>query len=251
LASQIAKREKAFFDILEKSYTPNFNNCDDAINSFTPDVAVICLTYLVKNGLPDEAFLMPLLEKKAVVQETIQLSPETGKAKKKAEGFREKYLSTRRELLQLRDDYAKLQAENTSLKSELCEKGNELNLAKETHRRFEEQSSSAVDQLKRRIQELEESIIEHQPENTIQTVSILLIIDTAETDGLGIDTLTYDNISKLFEVADKYDEILLVMNDLPFSVMRKIHKIDTIQEKLIKFSTKQEMIEYAKQRRKD
>ena len=82
-----------------------------------------------------------------------------------------------------------------------------------------------IDQLKRRVQELEESISEYQTAPTVQSVSILLIMDTDESNGLGIDTLTYDNISKLSEVIDKYDEILVVINDIPFTIKRKIHKI--------------------------
>lgn len=72
-------------------------------------------------------------------------------------------------------------------------------------------------------------------------------MDTDETDELGVDMLTYDNILKLLEIADRYNKILLVINDLPFSAKRKIQKIDAIQEKLVTFSTKQEMLEYAKQ----
>ncbi|MCI9128133.1 MAG: hypothetical protein HFG28_13385 [Eubacterium sp.] len=249
LAPQISKNEKVFFDVLEAFYIPSFDNCDAAAHSFAPDTAVTCLAYFVKSGMTNEPFLLSLLEKKDAAQEETQLSPETGRSKKKSGEFREKYLSTRRELLQLRKDYEKIQAENTGLKSELLEQRDKLGLAEETLRHFEEESATTIHQLKSRVRELENIIIEHQPINTVQTVSILVIMDTDRTDDLGIDILTYDNISKLFELADQYDEILLVINDLPFSVIRKIHKIDTIQEKLIKFSTKQEMLEYAKQRR--
>lgn len=249
LAPQIAKNEKIFFDVLEKFYAPNFDNCDDATNSFTPDTAVTCLTYFMKSGMTDEAFLVSLLGKGTALQEKVQLPQETGKSKKKAEEFREKYLSTRRELLQLKNNYTKLQTENASLKTELSRKSSELDSVRETFRHFEEKSLSAIDQLKRRVQELEESISEYQTAHTVQAVSILLIMDTDESDGLGVDTLTYDNISKLFEVIDKYDEILLVINDIPFTLKRKIHKVATLQEKLVTFSTKQEMLEYAKQRR--
>lgn len=249
LAPQIAKSEKAFFDILKECYTPTFNNRDDATKSFTPDIAVTCLTYFVKIGMPDESFLMSLLEKKEAIQEKIQLSPETGKAKKKTEEFRVKYLSAHRELQQLKKDYKKLQVENTTLKSELSKATNTLNLVKETFRQNEEKTESIINQLKSRISELEDTIIKYQPTNTAQEVSTLIIMDIDRTDNLGIDILTYDNISKLFELADKYDEILLVINDLPFSIRRKIHKIETVQGKVIKFSTKQEMLEYVKQRR--
>lgn len=251
LAPQIAKNERAFFDVLEKTYTPNFESNDDATNSFSPDMAVICLTYFVRSGLTDEAFLMSLLSKEEAVQEEFQLPPETGRGKKKAEEFRKKYLSTRRELQQLKDDYIKLQAETASLKVELREKSNELDSVRGEFLHFEKESSLTVDQLKKYICELEERVIEYQSASPIQTASILLIMDTDKADGLGIDILTYDNISKLFEISGKYDEILMVINDLPFAINRKIRKINAIQEKLVTFSTKQEMLEYAKQRREN
>lgn len=247
LAPLIAKNEKAFFNVLEKFYTPSFDNCDDATSAFAPDTAVTCLTYLVNSGMTNETSLMSLLEKKDDIREEIQASSETGKAKKKAEEFREKYLSTRRELLQLRDDYKKLQAENTELKSELSTETNRLHLAKEALRQFEEESESTITQLKSRVSELENAIVAYQPADTIQAAPILIVMDTDETDELGVDMLTYDNILKLLEIADRYDKILLVINDLPFSAKRKIQKIDAIQEKLVTFSTKQEMLEYAKQ----
>lgn len=136
-----------------------------------------------------------------------------------------------------------------SIKFELLEQTKKLNLSEEALHRFEKESASTVNHLKCRISELESAIIEHQPKNTIQVVSILIIMETSGSDDIGVDVLAYDSISKLFKLADKYDEILLVTNDLPFSVIRKIHKIDTIQGKLKKFSTKQEMLEYAKLRR--
>ena len=249
LAHEITRREKAFFDVLEESYSPVFDSCDDAIKVFSPDMAVTCLVYLIKNGMTDETLLSSLLEKGTAVQEKVQLPQETGKSKKKAEEFREKYLSTRRELLQLKNNYTNLQTENASLKTELSRKSSELDSVRETFRHFEEKSLSAIDQLKGRVQELEESISEYQTAHTVQAASILLIVDMDESDGLGVDTLTYDNISKLFEIIDKYDEILLVINDIPFTIKRKIHKVATLQEKLVTFSTKQEMLEYAKQRR--
>lgn len=249
LAPQIVKREKVFFDVLEESYTPNFDNCDDAIVAFAPDTAVTCLNYLVKNGMTDETFLMSLLEKQEAAREEIQSSPEPGRAKKKAEEFREKYLSTRRELIQLREYYEKLQVEHMKLKAVLYEERNKLNLAREALRHFEEESASTISRLKSRVSELENAIIEYQPASTVPMVSILIIMDIEETDDLGIDVLTYDHISKLVELANKYDEILLVTNDLPFSVKRKVHKVNTIQGKLKNFPTRREMFEYAKQRR--
>lgn len=251
LAHLIAKREKAFFDILEESYSIDFDSCDDATNAFTPDTAVTCLAYLIKSGMTDETFLIPLLEKEDDIREEIQASPETGKAKKKAEGFREKYLSTRREFLQLREDYEELQIENTKLKSELSEEANKLTLVREELRQFEEESESTITQLRGQISELENTIIEYQQTSKVQVAPVLIIMDADESDELGIDILPYDNILKLLEIADKYDKILLVINDLPFSVKRKIYKIDTTQEKLVTFSTKQEMLEYAKQWRKN
>lgn len=249
LASQIAKNKKAFFEVLEEFYTTTFDSYDHAAQSFSPDTAVICLAYFVKNGMMDEAFFMSLLETDAPAPEEIKLPQEDGKSKKKAEGFREKYLSIRRELIQLKNDCAKLQTDNAALHLALAEKENELQSIKSAFQQFQDESAVTVNSLKMRVRELENSIIEYQSTNTVQMVSILALIGTDESDKLGIDILTYDNISKLFEIADKYDEILSIKNDLPFSVMRKIHKTDTIRRKLISFSTKQEMLEYAKQRR--
>ena len=210
LAPLIAKNEKAFFNVLEKFYTPSFDNCDDATSAFAPDTAVTCLTYLVKSGMTNETSLMSLLEKKDDIREEIQ-------------------------------------AENTKLKSELSVETNRLHLAKEALRQFEEESESTITQLKSRVSELENAIVAYQPADTIQVAPILIVMDTDETDELGVDVLTYDNILKLLEIADRYDKILVVINDLPFSAKRKIYKIDAIQEKLVTFSTKQEMLEYAKQ----
>ena len=130
------------------------------------------------------------------------------------------------------------------MKSELSTETNRLHLAKEALRQFEEESESTITQLKSRVSELENAIVAYQPADTIQAAPILIVMDTDETDELGVDMLTYDNILKLLEIADR---ILLVINDLPFSAKRKIQKIDAIQEKLVTFSTKQEMLEYAKQ----
>lgn len=247
LAPLIAKREKAFFDILEESCTTDFDSCDDATNAFTPDTAVTCLAYLIKSGMTDETFLIPLLEKEDDIREEIQASPETGKAKKKAEEFREKYLSTRRELLQLREDYKELQIASAKLKSELSEEANKLSLAREELRQFEKESEATITQLRSKISELERTIIGYQQTSTSQVAPVLIIMDADKSDDLGIDILSYDNILNLLEIADKYDKVLLVINDIPFSVNRKIYRIDAIQEKLVTFSTKQEMLEYAKQ----
>lgn len=247
LAHLIAKNEKNFFDVLEEFYTPSFDNWEDATNVFAPDTAVTCLAYLVKSGMTDETFLMSLLEKNEDIQEEIKVSPETGRARKKTEEFREKYLSTRRELLQLRDDYNKLQAENTELKSELSVEKDNLNSTREALRQFEKESETSIAQLKSRISELESTIIEYQPTNTVPVAPILVIMDTDKTDELGVDVLTYDNIMKFPEIASRYDKILLVINDLPFSVKRKIYKNVTVREKLTPFSTKQEMLEHVKQ----
>ena len=249
LAPLITKNEKIFFDVLKESYIPSFNNDDDVANTFSPDMAVTCLAYFVKSEVIDESFLMSLLERKEITQEEVPLLPETGKAKKKAEEFREKYLSARRELLQLRQDYKTLQAENTKLRLELSAETDNLNLARESLRQFEEESESTIEQLKCRISDLESTITEYQPASTDRVSAILIIMDTDEAYELGMDVLKYDDILKLLEIADRYDEILLVINDLPFSAKRKIYKIDAIQDKLVTFSTKQKMLEYAKQRR--
>lgn len=249
LAPLITKNEKIFFDVLKESYIPSFNNDDDVANTFSPDMAVTCLAYFVKSEVIDESFLMSLLERKEITQEEVPLLAETGKVKKKAEEFREKYLSARRELLQLRQDYKTLQAENTKLRLELSAETDNLNLARESLRQFEEESESTIEQLKCRISELESTITEYQPASTDRVPAILIIIDTDEAYELGMDVLKYDDILKLLEIADRYDEILLVINNLPFSAKRKIYKIDAIQDKLVTFSTKQKMLEYAKQRR--
>ena len=251
LAPEIVKKERVFFDVLEEFYTPVYDSRSEAANSFTPDTAVTCLTYFVKSKMADtdEDFIVSLMEGKEIPTEKIQIVPETEKSKKKAEEFREKYLSTRRELIQISSDYTKLQKEKELLKSELYERNNELDRVRETLHALEEESSIAVDQLKEYIKKLEKKISEYQLANAVQAIPVLLIMDTEEFNGLGVDTITYDNVSKLIELAGEYDEILLVINDLPFATKRKIQKIDALQKKIVTFSTKQEMLEYVKRRR--
>lgn len=250
LATEITKSEKTFFKVLEEFYLPAFDNSDAATQSFSPDTAVICLAYFVKNGMMDEAFLMSLLEVDDTVQNEIKALSGDGKSKKKAEEFREKYLSTRREFLQLQEKYSELQADNLALQSALIAKQDELKSTKDAFQHFQEESLTRINKFQKRIQELENCIAEYQAVDINQTPTILLIMDTDKFSETGTDILTYDNILRLSGIADRYHEILLVVNDLPFSVRRKIYKIDKIREKLITFSTKQEMIEYVRQRRK-
>lgn len=54
LALHISKNEKAFFKILQECYTQTFADQNEAIKAFSPDTAVLCLTYFLCKNSVDE-----------------------------------------------------------------------------------------------------------------------------------------------------------------------------------------------------
>lgn len=250
LAPLIAKNEKIFFNVLEKFYTPSFDNCDDATNVFAPDTAVTCLAYLVKNRMIDETFLMSLLEKNEDIREEIQVPPETGKVKKKAEEFREKYLSTRRKLLQVEEENAKLRLENADLKSTLETKANDLSSAIAEFQLLKSESERTINLLTKRVRELEsDSISQEMDLNQDQRVLIILGTEELvlpEITSLNIDILSCENMTKLKDIIDNYDGICVLESDIPFSAKRKLRRVEGIGGKVQAFSSKSDMITYLK-----
>ena len=60
LANNLAKNELGFHKLLKDTYKPDFLDKDDAVRAFSPDNAIMCLTYFLNIGVDDEEFLSNL-----------------------------------------------------------------------------------------------------------------------------------------------------------------------------------------------
>lgn len=248
LAPQLAKKEHILLDVLEEFYQSDFDNRESATQAFSPDSAIKCLSFFVKNKIDDEKFLLSLIETRETKPVEQEHSLGKNKVAKKEEGFREKYLSEHRELLKLKSDFKKIQEENKNLELALCKKEDALGVAEDKIQYLQnlfENTSATIESLKKRINELEKIKNKEQQ----QKPSILIITDKTQYISPHIHILTYENISELDEIAENFPEIWFVENDLPFPTKRKLKKREDIRKKLRSFSTKRKMLEYAEQRR--
>lgn len=276
LANHIVRNEKAFYESINRFYPPTFSNKDEAIAAFTPDHAVTCLAFFQKEGV-DETLLSQLLVDRIHVslQDESNIVDEKGKTIKKEDKFREKYMAERRERQRIEQEYEELrrkheqlQAEEIKwklatiqteqsrqdvekeislLKHENVELQNELLQRKKSEDKAEEKQR----EMEVKIQELEEQIVQLKsrsvPANTekiAEDKDILLLAEDNREVHNGVKVLTYDHISELKDIAAKYQMIIYVQSDIPFSVKRKLERLKSVALKLHAFKTKGEMIEY-------
>ena len=249
LANIIAKGERKFFKILQESYSPVYTEKSEAVEDFSPDTAVACLTYFVNENCVDEDFLSSLLEQTDTPSSPVApTAPANTKYQKKYEEFRQKYLSANKELEQLHIQLNALKKENDTLRSELDDRNNSIALLQEKILEIASSHEKEILLLRNRLLSFEVpqdlSDINKNPQ-----LSKILVLTKTETSVFGADTLQIDNISQLPEIIDAYNEVLFIANDLPFHIKRAVNKIAGIQGKMQMFPTNAEMIEYIKKGR--
>lgn len=249
LAQVLAKNELKLFNLLQDCYSPTFANKDEAIGAFTPDTAVLCFTYFVKESILDENTLMQLLQK----QEPSAVIPgqlvSDNRFQKKTDEFRKKYLATYKVLTETKERLESVQRENTELKKEINQKEQALSalenkmLSVNAERERENEAlKRGIDELKKYIQEQDRIIEQHETQS-------LVLLKENDINIPGVTVLLYDDITQLTSVINNFSELLFVANDLPFRVKRHIYKYEILKEKMHVFSTNNELLEYLGKRR--
>lgn len=244
LASHISRNEKMVFQILKDCYSPSYTDRNEAIQDFSPNTAVTCLTYFIQEKDIDEQFLASLLNEEKSSSSEPKPTIANNKAQKKSEEFRQKYLATYKELDQIKKAWDNLQSQNQKLQELLNDKECKLHAVEEELSNFRIQHDQLVTTLKQRISELEETVIEQTRISELQCRKILVLSRYNEQGVPGVTILQYHHISQLEIIAGDYSEILFVTNDVPFPVKRHIQKIEEIQDKIHTFSTHTELMEY-------
>lgn len=276
LADLIAQNEKAFYKAIYRFYPPTFSDMDEAVASFAPDRAVMCLAFFQKEGM-DETFLSQLLADRAnaLLQDGTNIADKKGKTVKKEDKFREKYMAERRERQRIEQEYEELrikyvqlqeeetkwrsaaiqteqerrdgEKEITMLKCENADLRSELLRLKSSEGKAEEKQREMEAELKRleeRIVQIKSRSVPTDTEKAAKDKDIVLLAeDDREIYGVA-KVLTYDRISELKEVTENCRMIVYVQSDIPFSVKRKLERLKTAAHKLRAFKTKGEMIEY-------
>lgn len=164
LASHIAKNERSFFKILQECYKPTYMNRDAAMEAFSPDTAVLGLTYFVCENITDEDFLNSLLQKTVNSSAEPVASSADSKIQKKYEEFRQKYLTAHRELEQVKKELDTEKKENQRLRELLSARETEAEtLQTELHNRGIEhielqQTRRDLEQVKKDYQDLAASL---------------------------------------------------------------------------------------------
>ena len=115
LAKHITKNETSFFKILKESYKPTYTDRNVAREAFSPDTAVVGLTYFVHENIFDEEFLISLLQKPVSSSDNQKVSISDTKTQKKYEEFRQKYLAAHKELEQVKKELEEEKKENQRL----------------------------------------------------------------------------------------------------------------------------------------
>lgn len=251
LAPVIARNENKFLKILQESYSPTYVDQGEAVKAFSPNTAVDVLTYFWNEQNVDEELLMSLLTKAEEPTTSSPVPPPaSNKAQKKADEFRQKYLAANRDLEQTKNLVEELRSENEGLKNELASKDQaivQLQLELEQNRILHKQEITHLDG---RIEELEKALGALDDSDDCQP-EVFLILSKSECRIPGAVTLQFEEISKLPDMIDNYQELLFVANDLPFHIKRSVNKIAGIQRKTHAFLTSIELREYIEKGRKN
>ena len=134
LAPHIARNERSFFKILLECYKPTYADRDAAVDAFSPDTAVLCLTYFVRENIADEDFLNSLFQKASNTPVEPKESTSESKLQKKYEEFRQKYLAAHKEAEHLKKELEAEKKESHRLSELLSSKETDVeNLQAEIH----------------------------------------------------------------------------------------------------------------------
>ena len=242
LAAKIVKCEKLFLTVLQRKYPVSYADSSAALEAINPETAVGCVAYLAQNQMLDEEKLMSLLAGGTAREIQDRQQDSSYKSKKKVEEFRKKYLLAHKEAEGLKMDLSRILEENNLLKKQILDKENELENSRKNFLEYRETADAKIASLNIKLTELENSIKEESKNN-------ILILTACENDFEGMAILTYSKMLGLESLPEKYDEILYVVNETPFSVRRRIHKLHSIQSKIKSFSTKSELETYLITRR--
>lgn len=250
LARFIAQNEHKFFKTLDEFYSPVYTDYKQAIEDFSPNTAINCFVYFLKNQKIDEEFLFSLMEKKELTV-PVESSPPipSKKTQKKYEEFRQKYLVAYKELEQLKSKLSNFEKDNIELKSLLTQQEQSYMLLQTELDETKQSYVTEVCLLKKHIEYLENILNQKNTEidNPIKSF-IILTEDTFDING--VTPLPFDKVSQLSDMVKTHQKLLFVTNNLPFHIKRIIYKIEGIQDKIQTFSTKADMIEYIEKARK-
>ena len=256
LAKQFAQNEATLFKILQTIYKPNFQNTDEAIAIFSPETALMCLTYFLSDKSFDESILISLMNQKTnEVSKASQHSLESDKQQKKEEEFRKKYLLANKELEQAKINLSKaettiLELENqlALIKEELEEKNIYIKSIEENYASDRCNYENTIAQLNNLIQKCnDETSLDRDTEDDKKRI---LILSRNKVNVVGADILLINDIINLPDIIDNYDEILYVSKDLTFAEKRYLERNSIINPKLHSFITNPIMIDYVQKGRK-
>ena len=246
LALYFSKKEKTLFEILRECYSATYADEEDAISNFSPDSAVTCFAYLIQVNKADETKLISLMESNQNERPSKKVVIADRKSKKKSDEFRKKYLTTYKELEQVKDQLRNLNEENQSLSIELESQKQKVTLLKKDVERSDKAHKEIVSSMQEKIDKLEKKCSRLSRRAYMQSKKILVISESLQQSFAGVMVLPYDRITELNHMVGDYSEILYVPNDMPFPSRRYIQKLDYIQEKLHLFCTHAQLIDYLK-----
>lgn len=247
LANYLARNEVSFHKLLIKSYKHDFNSKDEAVQAFSPDNAIMCLTYFLNIGENDEEFFLNLIsstETKNIKQEEIKVSKE----KKKSDEFRNKYIEAQKNVIQLEKQLVTANNQINQQEKIIKEYEMEILSIKEEIIKLNAQNDLICNDYRNRILELESIIVESSVSKKNVQNKIVVIQKDLSDMGEGVCVVCYDQIGLLYEISHQYSEILFVANELPFPVKRQIYKIQDVQNKFHVFKTKSELQSYIEKR---
>ena len=257
MAPVIAKNENRFLKILQESYSPTYANQEEAVGSIAPDTVVDVLTYFSNEQNLDEDLLMSLLTKAEETTTPHPVLPASNKAQKKADGFRQKYLAANRELEQMETSMEELKSEIEDLKDDLISKDQAIEskdqMIAQLRQELEENKvlhQQEIADLAGRIEELER-VLWSLDDNDECSPEKFLVLSKSECHIPGAVTLQFEEISKIPDMIDDYQELLFVANDLPFHIKRTVNKLAGIQSKTHAFMTGIELREYIEKGRQN
>ena len=246
LAKYISQNESQFYYIIKKLYgnTTQYDSKKEILSNYSPDNALSCLAVLFQGEYQiDEEELMCIMRASQRDQENAKSQEKVStdlREQKKSDEFRQKYLNTYKLLEKEKKDNDSLRKERDELLSQLQAQAGNCEALKSAWDAEKAQYKLEIEKLKSKLKE------------TIDTESIrqknMVVLSDKQLGLSEIPVIALDDIAKIEEQACGCTEVLIVENDIPFSVKRVIRKMPEITHKLHSFSTYVELMKYLEKR---
>lgn len=246
LAKYISQNERQFSYVIKKVYggTTQYNSKNEILLKFSPDNALSCLAVLFQGGYQiEEAELMCIMRDAQRKQENSKSEEKVStesKEQKKSDEFRQKYLNTYKLLEKEKKDNDLLRKEKDELLSQLQTQVEDFEVLKSAWNAEKVQYELEIEKIKTKLKEMIDT--------EKMTQRNVLVLSDKQLSLSEIPVIELDNIAMLGERARSCTEVLIVENDIPFSVKRTIRKMPVIAQKLHPFSTYTELMKYLEKR---